>query len=193
MAKQEQIDKGLDTSIIPEPKKSSINPKVLLIGLPIFVIQLVVVYFVTANILLSKIQNHDQSASQVSEAVADEITEGEAADGEGTSEVSDTVEVGKHMHSLKDIVVNPAGTNGSRYLLVDISFDFPTAEQMEKFKGKEILAKDVIITTLSAKSLGQLSSIAYKDSLKTELIKKLESGLQKTRINSAYFSRYIIQ
>lgn len=193
MAKQEQIDKGLDTSVIPEPKKTSINPKVLLIGLPIFVIQLVAVYFITANILLSKMQNSNPPASQVTETVAEEGEE-ESAEGEETPAKADTVEIGKYLHSMKDIIVNPAGTNGSRYLLVDISFDFPSTEQMEKFKGKEILAKDVIISTLSSKSLGQLNNVIYKeDSLKHELINKLVNRIPNTKINNVLFSRYIVQ
>lgn len=195
MAKQEQqIDKGLDTSVIPEPKKSAINPKVLLIGLPIFVIQLVVVYFITANILLSKIQNSNQPASQVPETVTEGGEAAQPGEGEGTPAKADTVEIGKYLHSMKDIIVNPAGTNGSRYLLVDISFDFPSSEQMEKFKNKEILAKDVIISTLSSKSLAQLNNVMYKeDSLKYELINKLVSRIPKTKINNVLFSRYIVQ
>lgn len=194
MAKQEQqIDKGLDTSVIPEPKKSALNPKVLLIGLPIFVIQLVVVYFITANILLSKIQNSNQPAGQVTEAAA-ENGEGQSGEGGSTSAKADTVEIGKYLHSMKDIIVNPAGTNGSRYLLVDISLDFPSNEQMEKFKTKEILAKDVIISTLSSKSLMQLNNVIYKeDSLKHELINKLVNRIPNTKINNVLFSRYIVQ
>mgnify|MGYP001577411940 CR=1 FL=1 len=35
-----------------EKKPSMINPKILMIGLPIFIVQLVAVYFITANILI---------------------------------------------------------------------------------------------------------------------------------------------
>ena len=35
-----------------EKKPSMFNPKVLMIGLPIFIVQLVAVYFITANVLL---------------------------------------------------------------------------------------------------------------------------------------------
>ena len=41
---------------LPEPKKGGINTKVILFGLPLFILQLIVVYFVTANILLNKVQ-----------------------------------------------------------------------------------------------------------------------------------------
>jgi flagellar basal body-associated protein FliL len=64
---------------------------------------------------------------------------------------------------------------------------------MQKFKTKEILVKDIIISTLSEKNMLQLSKIEYKDSLKAELIERIETGIPKTNINSVYFSKYIIQ
>ena len=52
------------TNITPElikaeKKPSMFNPKVLMIGLPIFVVQLVAVYFITANILLCLLYTSD--------------------------------------------------------------------------------------------------------------------------------------
>jgi len=52
----EEKDKTL-LEIKPETKKG-LNPKVFFIGLPLFVIQLAAVYFVTANILLSKFEKY---------------------------------------------------------------------------------------------------------------------------------------
>lgn len=54
------------TNIVPELIKtnkssSMFKPKVLLIGLPVFIVQLVAVYFITANILLS---SYSKSASE---------------------------------------------------------------------------------------------------------------------------------
>mgnify|MGYP006308474997 CR=1 FL=1 len=42
---------------IEEKPKSKFNPKILIFGLPIFVIQLIAVYFITANILLTKMES----------------------------------------------------------------------------------------------------------------------------------------
>ena len=43
-------------------KGKGLNIKVLLFGIPIFIVQLVVVYFITANVLLNKIQTNHSSA-----------------------------------------------------------------------------------------------------------------------------------
>jgi len=168
-----------------ETKKGGFNPKVLIIGLPIFIVQLVVVYFVTANILLSKIQHNPSANPEEEKKDSTEHVEKKDESKKG--------EFGKYLHNMNDIIVNPAATNGQRYLLVDIGIDFPSPEKLEDFKTKEILAKDVIISTLAAKTLTQLNSISYKDSLKSEITKKLESNIPDTKINTIYFSRYIIQ
>ena len=57
---QKENDKKLDESLEQiaakpeEQPKSKFNPKILIFGLPIFVIQLIAVYFITANILMKK-------------------------------------------------------------------------------------------------------------------------------------------
>ena len=65
MAKEPE--KKLPEKAGEETKKKGFNIKILLIGLPIFIIQLVAVYFITANILISKLQpasnnNEEQTA-----------------------------------------------------------------------------------------------------------------------------------
>lgn len=188
MAKlDESLEKTLEAPVA-EPKKSMINPKVFLIGLPIFVLQLIVVYFVTANILLSKIQNHQQPGS--TEQAAEVESEGEENQKDTAKH---QVELGKFVFSIVDIIVNPAGTNGQRLMLTDIGVDLASQEQLEVFKSKEVVVKDIIVSILSGKNLSQLSNSAYKDTLKTEITKNLVNSFPETKINNVYFSKYIIQ
>lgn len=173
-------------SALPESKKGLINPKVFLIGLPLFIVQLVVVYFVTANILLSKMPQQTVSGK---ESAAEESKSGEGGSEEGKGKA----EIGKNIYNIEDIIVNPAGTNGQRLMLTSIGFDLPSAEQLEKFKSKEVLVKDVIISTLSAKNLAQLGNSQYRDSLKAEIKNGITTHIPQLKINSVYFSKYIIQ
>lgn len=191
MAKlDETLDKSLETSpVSAEPKKSMINPKVFLIGLPVFVLQLIVVYFVTANILLSKIENHQQPGN--SEQAATEVEDDAGENQQDTAKQN--VELGKYVFSIVDIIVNPAGTNGQRLMLTDIGVDLGSQEQLDAFKSKEVVVKDIIVSILSGKNLGQLSNSLYKDTLKTEITKSLLASFPKTKINNVYFSKYIIQ
>lgn len=193
MAKEnENTEKQLEDPIgLEEKTKKSFNPKVFIIGIPLFVLQLVIVYFVTANILLTKFESsshkNEGETVEAGEGVQDSTEEGEESE-----ESEEAVEIGKHIFSIEDIIVNPTGTNGQRLLLVSMAFDLKDEAQLESIKQKEFVVKDMVISTLSSKTMNELSAIGQKDSLKAEISQGLSSLLPKLKINSVYFSKYVI-
>ncbi len=185
MAKEENKLEELTSSETPiSKKKSGLNMKVLIIGLPLFIVQLVAVYFITANILLNKTHSAESA--------------GETVEGDSTSVATDTVkkpevELGRFIYSVEDIIVNPAQTDGKRLLLATVGFDLGSEEQKTDLKNKEVLVKDIIISTLSSKTLPQLNDSGYKDTLKTEISQKVMQHIPDLKLNNIYFSKYIIQ
>lgn len=174
---------------IPEPKRGGINMKVILFGLPLFILQLIVVYFVTANILLNKVQGTtaNQQTAQQTQTAAKENQNPAAKKAEPKTEA-----IGKFIHSVDDVIVNPAGTNGEQLLLASIAFDLASQEAQKELTDKEIIVKDMIISVLSSKTITQLSNTLYKDTLRTEISKKLQTNLPLVKVNKVYFSKYII-
>ena len=175
---------------LPAAKSSSsINPKIFLIGLPLFIIQLIIVYFVTANILLNKGTNANPNIDPSGfEVVQEEPTEEESSE-----DVVDSVEVGKHILNIDDMIVNPAGTKGQRLMLVSLGFDVASEEELKMLEDKNVVLKDLIISTISKKTLVQLSNHDYRDSLKTELSSNVVAMFPSVKVNNVYFSKYIIQ
>lgn len=169
--------------IIETPKKKGTS-KLLIIGLPLFIIQLVVVYFITANILLSKMkaQTGSDSTSHKSEVVS-----------EKSEENVDPSELGKFIFSIPDIVVNPANTDGKRYFMTSVGFDLGSEEEKKEIEERQEMVKDILNTTLSSKTLEQLGNPAYKDTIKIEILKKVKKALPEMKINKIYLSKYIIQ
>lgn len=166
------------------PAKKGFNVKIILFGLPIFVIQLIAVYFITANLLLNKVQGNSAVAGHPTENVADTAKDVKSNEPK--------VELGKFIYSIEDVIVNPAGTNGEQLLLSSIAFDLATEAGQTELKGKEILVKDLIISILSSKSITQLSNSAYKDTLRKEISKKIVDVAPQIKVNKVYFSKYII-
>ncbi len=174
-------DKKTDEIKPAEPKKG-FNTKVLLIGLPVFIVQLIIVYFVTANILLKKIESRDlKSGNKLKGKQVKNIKE------------NSSVELGKFIYTIKDIIVNPADTDGKRLLLTSVGFDVPKSTMEEDLKTREAMVKDAVISTLSSKDITQLINITYRDSLKLEIAGKLKKLIPEVKINKVYFSKYIIQ
>ncbi|MAT57530.1 MAG: flagellar basal body protein FliL [Ignavibacteriae bacterium] len=191
MAKNEKnMNENVDEKLsLPEAKTSSaINPKIFLIGLPLFIIQLIVVYFVTANILLNKGTN----ANPVIDPSGFEVVEESPEETEETKKL-DSVEVGKHILNVDDMIVNPAGTKGQRIMLVSMGFDLASEEELKTLESKNVILKDLIISTLSKKTLAELSNYSFRDTLKIELSSNVSSMFPEVKVNNVYFSKYIIQ
>jgi flagellar FliL protein len=173
-----------DTDInIPDPPKSNFI-KVLIIGLPLFIVQLVIVYFVTANILMSRVQDPSHNSDS-------ELTDQQDSSENSNSENSR--EMGKYIFLMEDIIINPAGTDGKRLLLSSIGFDVSREEDNKELESKQVLVKDIVISLLSSKNIMQLSDAAYKDTLRIEIASNLSQRMPSIKINDIYFSKYILQ
>lgn len=176
----------MDTSSLPESKKG-INPKIFLIGLPLFIVQLVVVYFVTANILLSKVQ--PKAPANAGHGAAAEAVQEE----ESSEESAEAGTMAERIFTIENIIVNPAGTQGRSLMQTSIGFELGTKEQAEELKKQDVMLKDVVISVLSSKTVPQLSNVTFKDSLKSEITKSISKKMPKMKVKNIYFSEYIIQ
>ncbi|MBI5726904.1 MAG: flagellar basal body-associated FliL family protein [Ignavibacteriales bacterium] len=182
------MDEKIDSKEIGESRKAGLNPKVFIIGLPLFIVQLVVIYFITANFLLSRwssLAEGDGEGSQTEEVHGEKKTKKKAKSGEEVE--------GKFFFSVEDIIINPAGTNGQRLMLTSVGFSVPTEEQKKGLEEKEVLLKDIVISTLSSKTLSELNQVGYKDSLKVELTRIITERIPELELSDIYFSKYIIQ
>ncbi len=160
--------------------KKGFNPKVLIIGLPLFIIQLLAVYYVTANILLTKIV---EQQGLVAKSEADSLD----ADLQEKKEPE-----GNYIFKVEDLIVNPAGTAGQRILLVSLGIDVSSEENLKVLEAKNVILKDMVITILSAKTLQELGDIGTKEILKTELIAKIDETFKGVKVNNIYFDKYVI-
>jgi flagellar FliL protein len=185
-AKPDPKEMNPTTPIAQEPeqkikstKSGSLNLKVFLIGLPLFIIQIAAVYFITANILMSKSETQEtKNDDSIIRKPIDSLPD---------------VELGKHIFLVEDIIVNPAGSEGERLLLTSLGFDTKDEESQKELKAKEVVVKDVIITTFSSKTWDQLNKSSYKDSLKVELYDRINRLIPSIKLNTVYFSKYIAQ
>lgn len=172
-----------------KPKKGGISAKVFLLGIPVFVIQLVAVYFIVAYLLQQKYGYpvDPTSVDPNTEMMAEEYSSDDGGDGEMQG---DTTSLGSWIFNIEDLMLNPAG--GQVIMLISVGFDVQSELMKTSMEEKEVLVRDRIITTLSRKTLNQLS-IQNRDSLKIELADNIEDLFTDVKINTIYFSKYIIQ
>lgn len=167
-------------------KKSSPIIKIVLFGVPAFIVQLILVYFITANILMNKV------SSGVTNGHSQEAVEDGSENGDG-EESDANATAGQFIYSIDEIIVNPANTNGRQLLLTALAFDMADETSKASIEAQDFLVKDMIISVLSSKSPRFLGDVSMRDSLRSEISHKLTGFMPEVKLNKIYFSKFIIQ
>jgi flagellar FliL protein len=129
--------------------------------------------------------NSDAEASIATE----EHHEEEHGDGHGEEAVPDAPVI----VMLDEIVINPAGTEGRRYLAIRIGLQTQSDSADTEIGARAVLIRDAVISLLSSKSMAQLSSLTFRDSLRTEILITVNEQLLNTAVESVVFADYVLQ
>ena len=167
-------------------KKQGFNIKFLLFGLPIFIIQLVIVYLITINVLLDKMV---QAGTYQDETKIDSTL---LETGDPLDEKEEQKTFGQHIYTVQDIIVNPSGSAGDRYVMMELGFDVTTEENLRVLEKKGIILKDIVTAIVSSKKLEQLSAVDIREILKSEIIEVAKEYLPDVEINTIYYSKFVI-
>ncbi len=126
------------------------------------------------------------------EAAGDEEDEeeGEEAKGEHGKEGA---AAGAPVYTLDNLVLNPAQSGGTRFLLLTISFEVKQADLVDAMKARDAELRDLVLVTVGNKTVEQLSDVASRDSLKVELKAAAAKLFKKKAIKRVYFPQFVIQ
>ena len=98
------------------------------------------------------------------------------------------------MYVIKDLIVNPAGTRGTRFFLVSLGLEYSPSGAEDKLKEQEPRIRDRLITILAEKTLAQLSDITYREKLRKEINQAVQEVLgEDAEVLHVYFVKYVLQ
>ena len=178
----------------------------------IVIVMIVAAWFVTAKVVKPMLAGGDDTA-QVDEQKAGESEKdsenahAEKAKEESHEEKSSEEEGGGHggghgeegaegsdnMIVVDNLVVNPAGTGGTRFLATAIGFELKTGKASHAFKEKEIIVRDALITILSSQSVPQLSDFKQRERLRKLIKLRVQKLLKTDDIAAVYFTEFVLQ
>ena len=96
-------------------------------------------------------------------------------------------------YAVKDIVVNPAGTGGTRFLSVSFAFQVDSPELADLLKSKETIVRDVLITILSAKTVAQLTDPKQKEITRYQIKKRVSELMESEELMAVYYTDFVLQ
>ncbi len=107
---------------------------------------------------------------------------------------------------IRDIVVNPAGSGGRRYLKVTAAIEAHTPDR-ERGRGRagaaqageeeltlrEVRIRDLLIRELSARTLDELTDPLTKEEMRLGILAGLNDILAGETVSNLFFTEYVIQ
>lgn len=114
---------------------------------------------------------------------------GEHGKGEGEGKEAESAS----SYLLDNLVLNPAGSGGGRYLLASVSIRYGNASLKERMTSREAEMRDAILHVLGTKPVEELSDIARRDAIKAEVRIAIEAILGPKSVQGVFFPQFVIQ
>jgi flagellar protein FliL len=97
------------------------------------------------------------------------------------------------VHLIDNLVLNPAGSGGSRFLLASVGVQTTSAAANDIISKREVEVRDVVLAVLGAKHVEDLAEITNRDRLKSELKSALDTLFGPGVVRRIYFPQFVIQ
>lgn len=96
-------------------------------------------------------------------------------------------------HEIENMIVNPAESGGSRYLMVNVGFESDRDAVLIELEEKEVVVRDRVINLLSEFTVPLLADIDHRSALKDTLRQSINEVLDEGQVTRLYFTQYVLQ
>jgi flagellar basal body-associated protein FliL len=98
-------------------------------------------------------------------------------------------------YQIEGLIVNPSGSDGRRFLLVNVGFETSNPTTMEELSSKDVVIRDAIVSMLARRTVPELASTAVREALKDSLRIQVNDvlGREAGHVNRLYFTQYVLQ
>jgi len=97
------------------------------------------------------------------------------------------------IYQVDNLVMNPAGSGGSHFLLMSVALQLKDASSLETIKGRDAELRDAILRLFSRKTSDQIADISARDQFGVELMGVLDRMFGPGTVAKIYFPQFVIQ
>ncbi|MEO8563620.1 MAG: flagellar basal body-associated FliL family protein [bacterium] len=133
--------------------------------------------FVTGPIATAKVRARSATA-----AAAPKDAHGKAAGGDQ-----------KVLRIVDNLVLNPAGSGGTRFLMVTATLELSDAAADEALKARDAEVRDALLGYFGRKTVAELTDMSGREQIKKDLIELLKPLVTKGAVTAVYFPQFVIQ
>lgn len=114
--------------------------------------------------------------------------EPESSPPEAGSELEDLM-----FFKMDPLIVNPAGSNGERYLKASVTLEMHEAKVQQELEKRLPQVKNQINNILSSKSIQQIQTNEDREKLRREILNRINGMLASGNISNVYFEEFVYQ
>jgi flagellar basal body-associated protein FliL len=96
-------------------------------------------------------------------------------------------------HSVENLVLNPAGSNGTRFLMVTATFELKDSGTENQMKEHDAEVRDHILSLLAKKTVVELTDIGQREQIKKDVLESVGSLFAKGAVKKVFFAQFVIQ
>lgn len=96
-------------------------------------------------------------------------------------------------HVIENLIVNPAGTQGTRFLLLTLAFESRDTQLLEALKQRDVEVRDAILNLLGSYTIPELSEVERREQVKDAVRERLHRLLGRETIGRIHFPQFVIQ
>lgn len=174
------------------PKGSKIPKKLILfggMGLGVVVLGVVLALFVLRPMMSdSSPEGQTEETAQTEDVAHEKPKPKSKPKASHSGDKSRTI-----LYAVENIVVNPAGTGGTRFLSLSLGFELGSQELARQFEDREPIVRDALITILSSKTVAQLTDARQKEIIRYQIKKRLAQLLRTKEIEGVYYTDFVMQ
>jgi flagellar FliL protein len=98
------------------------------------------------------------------------------------------------VYTISDLVLNPAGSGGTRFLMLTVAFDMKDSTGVEALKLRDAEIKDAVLALVGGKTVDQLAEVSAREPLKVEIRDLVGRITKKPKaIKRVSFPQFVIQ
>jgi flagellar FliL protein len=96
-------------------------------------------------------------------------------------------------HTLDNLILNPAGTGGTRFLMVTAAIQVRNGDVDAQLTARSPEVRDHILAVLGRKTVDQLTDVNGREAIKQEVLATVAAMFKKGDVVRIYFPQFVVQ
>ena len=102
-------------------------------------------------------------------------------------------EAASALHVVDNLVVNPAGSGGGRFLLTSIALEAHSPDEVAGLEARDVELRDALLLVLAARTVDELSDISNRAAIASDLMTAVERVVGAHVVNRLFIPQFVIQ